>query len=31
MGFWKSSVCGGNTGGARVVSTQFLRGFGLGV
>jgi hypothetical protein len=30
IGLWKSSVCGGNTGGARVVSTRFLRWFGLG-
>jgi hypothetical protein len=30
MGFWKLSVCGGNTGGARVVSSRFLRWFGLG-
>jgi hypothetical protein len=27
MGCWKSSVCGGNMGGAGVVSSQFLRGF----
>jgi hypothetical protein len=25
MGFWKLSVCGGNTGGAGVVSSRFLR------
>jgi hypothetical protein len=30
MGFWKSSVCGGNTGGAGVVSSRFLRLFDLG-
>jgi hypothetical protein len=30
MGFWKSSVCGGNMGGAGVVSSRFLRWFGLG-
>jgi hypothetical protein len=30
MGFWKLSVCGGNTGGAEVVSSWFLRWFGLG-
>jgi hypothetical protein len=30
MGFWKLSVCGGNMGGAGVVSSQFLRSFGLG-
>jgi hypothetical protein len=25
IGFWKSFVCGGNTGGAGVVSSRFLR------
>jgi hypothetical protein len=25
MGFWKLSVCGGNMGGAGVVSSRFLR------
>jgi hypothetical protein len=30
MGFWKLSVCGGNMGGAGVVSSRFLSGFGLG-
>jgi hypothetical protein len=25
MGSWKLLVCGGNTGGAGVVSSQFLR------
>jgi hypothetical protein len=30
IGFWKSFVCGGNTGGAGVVSSQFLRWLGLG-
>jgi hypothetical protein len=30
MGFWKLSICGGNMGGAGVVSSQFLRWFGLG-
>jgi hypothetical protein len=25
IGFWKLSVCGGNKGGAGVVSSQFLR------
>jgi hypothetical protein len=25
MGFWKLSVCGGNTGGAGVVCSRFLR------
>jgi hypothetical protein len=29
MGFWKSSVCGGNTGGARLVSSRFLRWLGV--
>jgi hypothetical protein len=31
MDFWKSSVCGGNAGGAGVVSRRFLRRFGLGI
>jgi hypothetical protein len=30
IGFWKSFVCGGNMGGAGVVSSWFLRWFGLG-
>jgi hypothetical protein len=30
MGFWKLSVCGGNTGGAGVVSSRLLKWFGLG-
>jgi hypothetical protein len=30
MGSWKLLVCGGNTGGAGVVSSQFLRWFSLG-
>jgi hypothetical protein len=30
IGFWKSLVCGGNTGGAGVVSSRFLRWLGLG-
>jgi hypothetical protein len=30
IGFWKSLVCGGNTGGVGVVSSRFLRWFGLG-
>jgi hypothetical protein len=30
IGFWKSFVCGGNTGGPRVVSTLFMRWLGLG-
>jgi hypothetical protein len=30
IGFWKSFVCGGNTGGAGVVSSRFLRWFSLG-
>jgi hypothetical protein len=25
MGFWKLSVCGGNTDGAGIVSSRFLR------
>jgi hypothetical protein len=29
MGFWKSFVWGGNTGGSGVLSSQFLSGFGL--
>jgi hypothetical protein len=30
IGFWKSFVCGENTGGAGVVSSRFLRWLGLG-
>jgi hypothetical protein len=30
IGNWKSIVCGENTGGAGVVSNQFLRWLGLG-
>jgi hypothetical protein len=30
IGFWKSLVYGGNMGGAGVVSSRFLRWFGLG-
>jgi hypothetical protein len=30
MDFWKSSVCGENTSGVGVVSSRFLRWFGLG-
>jgi hypothetical protein len=30
MDYWKLSVCGGNTSKARVVSSWFLRWFGLG-
>jgi hypothetical protein len=30
MGFWKLLVCGGNTGDAGIVSSRFLRRFGLG-
>jgi hypothetical protein len=29
-GFLESSLCGGNMGGAGVVSSQFLKGFGFG-
>jgi hypothetical protein len=30
IGFWKSFVCGGNTSGAGVVSSRFLRWLGFG-
>jgi hypothetical protein len=30
IGFWKSFFCGGNMGGAGVVSSRFLRWLGLG-
>jgi hypothetical protein len=30
IGFWRSFVCVGNTGGAGVVSSRFLRWLGLG-
>jgi hypothetical protein len=30
IGFWKSFVCGKNTGGAGIVSSRFLRWLGLG-
>jgi hypothetical protein len=30
IGFWKSFVCGENTGGAGVVSSRFRRWLGLG-
>jgi hypothetical protein len=30
MGFWKLLVYGGNTGEAGIVSSRFLRRFGLG-
>jgi hypothetical protein len=29
IGFWKSFVCGGNMGGVGVLSSRFLRLFGL--
>jgi hypothetical protein len=30
IGFWRSLVCGGNMGAVGVVSSRFLRWFGLG-